>query len=79
MISGSGILRSNECLIPINFAKGKLVLGFEEMPHRVVIWNSEEQDFLFYSWVSILKELTCCEVNQGRLLGKEEAHCLGQT
>lgn len=27
--------------------------------------------------MSILREPTC-EVNQGRLFGKEEAHCLGQ-
>lgn len=64
-------------MLPITFAKGKQVLDLEEMPSGVVIWSSGKQDFLFYRWVSNLRELTC-EVNQGRLLGKEEPHCLGQ-
>ena len=76
--TGSGIIRQNECLIPNKIAKRKQELGFEEMPHRQVIWGSREQDFLLYRWVSILREPTCCEVNQGRLFGKKEAHCRGQ-
>lgn len=75
--TGSGIISQDECLIPVKIAKRKQVWGFEEMPGRLVIWGSREQDFLFYRWVSILRELTC-EINQSRLFGKEEAHCLGQ-